>query len=57
MAKGRREAATSEEEQSIKDQFPDFNLEDKVVSNRENIVRSHDREKEKAWKVYSRRRF
>jgi len=54
---GEREAATWEEEQSIKDQFPYFNLGDKVASNRGSIVRSHNKKQEKAWKVYSRRRF
>jgi len=41
----------------LKTQFSDFNLEDKVVSWEGSIVRSNDKEKDKEWKVYYKRKF
>ena len=52
---GGSETATWEDVATIKDQFPDFNLEDKVVSPERSNGRQED--KEKVWKVYYRRKF
>ena len=52
---GGTKAPTWEDVATTKDQFLDFNLEDKVVSVEGSNVRQKD--SEKVWKVYYRRKM
>jgi len=52
---GERDTTTWEDVTTIKEQFPEFNLEDKVVLIEGSIVRTENKNKENTWKVYHRR--
>ena len=53
---GDKDAATWEDVKIIQDQFPEFNLEDKVVLSEGSNVRTQLKgNKERVWKVYQRR--
>jgi len=53
--KGERDTTTWEDVTTIQEQFPEFNLEDKVALTEGSNVRTKNKNKEKTWKVYHRR--